>query len=398
MKKLRLAVVGCGAYESSRARGYIATMVKLTDLYDLCAICDHSEQSLQVVGERFGIDARYTDFEAMLDGESPDVVFILVPTDGQAVMALTAIERGCHIITEIPYAHTLAIGDAIDRACRERGVVWEVAENVWLWPQEQLKQKIVREGLLGKLTHARLWYTSGSYHGINGVRMILDKAATRALGYAQSVEVLPYSNYGGVEETSRWWESAVVEFEDDVVCLYEMSPAGARGNFWDIEGVEGHLSGHELVLYGGGERASYPIRETFEEIDGEQVLSAVRVDTDPPVVWENPFKYQKVSHTDDVAKAAILDSLHRAVTEGAEPQYSPANARRDLEIWIAIRESANRGSVWVDLPLMEQTDLERRFEAEYVRQYGGHPITDRKRLLNAPFQRLSPLWTVAGWL
>ena len=185
MKKLRLAVVGCGAYESSRARGYIATMVKLTDRYDLCAICDHSEQSLQVVGECFGIDARYTDFEAMLDGEKPDVVFILVPTDGQAVMALTAVERGCHIITEIPYAHTLAIGDAIDLACRDRGVVWEVAENVWLWPQEQLKQKIVREGLLGKLTHARLWYTSGSYHGINGVRMILDKAATRALGYAQ---------------------------------------------------------------------------------------------------------------------------------------------------------------------------------------------------------------------
>ena len=141
MKKLRLAVVGCGAYESSRARGYIATMVKLTDLYDLCAICDHSEQSLRVVGERFGIDARYTDFEAMLDGEKPDVVFILVPTDGQAVMALTAVERGCHIITEIPYAHTLAIGDAIDRACRDRGVVWEVAENVWLWPQGTIKAK-----------------------------------------------------------------------------------------------------------------------------------------------------------------------------------------------------------------------------------------------------------------
>ena len=155
----------------------------------------------------------------------------------------------------------------------------------------------------------------------------------------KKVEVLPYSNYGGQQEMTRWWESAVVEFEDDVVCLYEMSPAGARGNCWDIEGVEGHLSGNDLVLYGSG---SYPIREIFEEIDGEQILSSVRVDTDPPVVWENPFKHQKVSHADDVAKAAILNSLHKAVTEGSEPQYCPANARRDLEIWIAIRESANR--------------------------------------------------------
>ena len=99
-------------------------------------------------------------------------------------------------------------------------------------------------------------------------------------------------------------------------CLYEMSPAGARGNCWDIEGVEGHLSGNELVLYEGGERTSYPIREVFEEIEGEQILSSVLVDTDPPVVWENPFKHQKVSHADDVAKAAILNSLHTAVTEG----------------------------------------------------------------------------------
>ena len=79
MKKLRLAVVGCGAYESSRARGYIATMVKLTDRYDLCAICDHSEESLQVVGERFGIDARYTDFEAMLDGGKARCGFYTCP-------------------------------------------------------------------------------------------------------------------------------------------------------------------------------------------------------------------------------------------------------------------------------------------------------------------------------
>ena len=319
------------------------------------------------------------------------------PQMDRRLWALTAVERGCHIITEIPYAHTLAIGDAIDQACRDRGVVWEVAENVWLWPQEQLKQKIVREGLLGKLTHARLWYTSGSYHGINGVRMILDKAATRALGYAQSVEVLPYSNYGGVEETSRWWESAVVEFEDDVVLSIRNVACRCAWQFLGCRRVEGHLSGHELVLYGGGERASYPIREVFEEIDGEQVLSAVRVDTDPPVVWENPFKYQKVSQTDDVAKAAILDSLHRAVTEDQNRSILLQMHAGSGDLDCDSRE-ANRGSVWVDLPLMEETDLERRFEAEFVRQYGGHPITDRKRLLNAPFQRLSPLWTIAGWL
>ncbi len=399
MSILRLAVVGVGAYESSRARGYLATMVKLTDLYTLCAICDHSEASLQAAGDLFGVEARYTDFEAMLREEKPDVVFVLVPTDGQTVQALTAVDHGCHIMTEIPYALTLAMGDAVAEACREKGVVWEVAENVWRWPQEQLKQQIVREGLLGKITHARLWYAAGSYHGINGVRMILGKEAVRAMGYAQAVDVPPYENYGDQPETTRWWESGTIEFEDDIVCLYEMPPSpGARGSHWEIEGVEGYLSGSELVLYRDGQRVSYPFQEDYEEIDGERVLAAVRVDTDPPVVWENPFKQQKVSATDDVAKAAILNSLHRAVTEGVEPEYGAANARRDMDLWIAMRESGERDSVWLDLPLRETTELEHRIHAEYVKRYGGDPVTDSAALLDAPFNRLSVMWTIAGWL
>ncbi len=399
MSTLRLAVVGVGAYASSRARGYLTTIVKLTDLYTLCAICDHSEASLQAAGDLLGVKARYTDFEVMLWEEKPDVVFVLVPTDGQTVLALTAVSHGCHIITEIPYALTLSLGDAITEACREKGVVWEVAENVWQWPQEGLKQKIVREGLLGKITHARLWYAAGSYHGINGIRMILGREARRAMGYAQAVDVPPYENYGDQPETTRWWESGTIEFEGDVTCLYEMPPSpGARSSHWEVEGMEGYLSDSELVLYQDGKRASYPFRDIYEEIDGERVLAAVKVDTDPPVVWENPFKQQKVSEKDDVAKAAILNSLHRAVTAGVEPEYGAANARRDMELWIAMRESGERGSVWLDLPLGETTALERRIRAEYVHRYGGDPVADRAALLDAPFNRLSVMWTVAGWL
>ena len=120
--------------------------------------------------------------------------------------------------------------------------------------------------------------------------------------------------------------------------------------------------------------------------------------TDPPVVWENPYKQQKVSATDDVAKAAILSSLHQAVTESVEPEYGAANARRDVELWIAIRESGEQGNGWIDLPLTDETNLERRIRTEYVRRYGGDPVTDRAALLTARFSRLSAMWTVAGWL
>ena len=40
MKKLRIAVIGAGSGPGARARGWIETVAKLTDHFDLCAICD----------------------------------------------------------------------------------------------------------------------------------------------------------------------------------------------------------------------------------------------------------------------------------------------------------------------------------------------------------------------
>ncbi|MBO3803361.1 MAG: Gfo/Idh/MocA family oxidoreductase [Candidatus Brockarchaeota archaeon] len=403
MSALRIAVIGVGAYKDSRARSYIRTVKKLSDIYFLCALCDRDGGALREAGSAFGVRALYTDVEKMLDEERPDVAFVLVPTDGQSAVALTAARRGCNIITEIPFAITLPLGDAVAKACSDNGVKWEVAENVWLWPHERLKRMIVDSGVLGKITHARLWYTSGPYHGFNAMRTILGREAKRVLGYAQKVDTLPYVSYGGLREESSWWEGGLVEFDGGVACLYEKPPkVGPHGSHWEVEGTKGYLSGNgmrdELVLYEDGGRVRYEFEDSYEQVDGEKVLASVRVKTDRPITWENPFKRYKISDFDDVAKASILSSMHRAVSYRVEPEYGAANARRDLEIWFAIRESARQGSGWVDLPLEGVTELERRIREEYARRYGHDPVEDAQRLLRARFDRLSVTWTLAGFL
>ena len=90
--------------------------------------------------------------------------------------------------------------------------------------------------------------------------------------------------------------------------------------------------------------------------------------------------------------------MYRAVTEDIEPAYGPVNARRDLELWIAIRESARRGSAWITLPIQEMTGLERQIHEAYEHKYGGHPISGVEALKDAPFGRASVIWAVAGWL
>ena len=43
-------------------------------------------------------------------------------------------------------------------------------------------------------------------------------------------------------------------------------------------------------------------------------------------------------------------------------------------------------------------DLERRLQAEYRRRYGHDPLEDSQEFRDAPFNRLSVMWTIAGWL
>ena len=84
-----------------------------------------------------------------------------------------------------------------------------------------------------------------------------------------------------------------------------MPPPGARGNHWEIEGTEGHLSGDQLTLYNDG--GSYQIEDVYTEVDGEQVLDHVRIETSPPDRdGRIPFAKYKISASDDVAKASIL--------------------------------------------------------------------------------------------
>jgi len=68
--KLRLAVVGAG---SGRGQSWLATIRKLTEHYELCALCEVDEQRARENAQRWGTLA-YTDLTALLKEQGPDVV------------------------------------------------------------------------------------------------------------------------------------------------------------------------------------------------------------------------------------------------------------------------------------------------------------------------------------
>lgn len=159
----------------------------------------------------------------------------------------------------------------------------------------------------------------------------------------------------------------------------------------------------------GPKEVEYPFQYEFDEVGEEQVIRRLRVDTDPPVVWENPFHTFRIgssagpamygiSGKDEIARAYILDSMHRAIVEDAEPDYGPEDARMDLEAWIAVRESAWQNHQWIDLPIKHLTSVEQAIEQEFIRRYGHDPIKNPGALAAVQFPRGGVLWDVVGWL
>ena len=277
MPKLRIAVIGVGADRGSRARQYLETITRLTDHYELAAICDRNSKALQEVATQYGVKAHYESVTALFDAEKPDVILSLAPKDSHIVIALTAARHGAHIITEIPVALTRRYAAAIAETCRSTGVLWEVAEQVWLWPNERLKRQIIEAGGIGKLTHARLWYLTGQYHGFNGIRSLLGARATRVLGYCGEVETEPYIAYGGEPESTIKWEHAVIEFDNGVTCLFEKPPRAfplreqTFSTGWQVEGTKGHFDRNRLTIY--GETRPHEITERYTEMEENVYLT-----------------------------------------------------------------------------------------------------------------------------
>src|SRR5262249_44672308 len=129
-------------------------------------------------------------------------------------------------------------------------------------------------------------------------------------------------------------------------------------------------------LYGeDGRRVRYPLEaETAAGANGF-TLVRMKAATDPPIVWENPYRaYELPAGADDVARADQLFSIYPAVADVLPLQSAAETARRDQALLIALRESASTGNRPITLPLANVTAHEEQLHERYRETYGHDPL------------------------
>ena len=132
------------------------------------AVCDTNEDALGDCAERMGADEKYTDFERMLDKSELDAVVIGTPMEFHVPQSIAALERGLHVLSEVPAGVSMDECRGLVDACNASDAVYMMAENYTYIRQNVLVRELCRKGLFGQV-----FYAEGEYlHELKGLNEV----------------------------------------------------------------------------------------------------------------------------------------------------------------------------------------------------------------------------------
>jgi len=342
-------IVGCGVIAPFHARA-------IADLQNarLVAVADPTPERARKVASEFGAED-HTDVGELLARPDVDIVCVCVPSGSHAAVGMRVAAAGKHVVVEKPIEVTLEAADRLITACKSNGVeLAAISQHRWDPGVRELKE-LVDSGRLGRLVLGDAivkWYRTQQYYDSSAWRGTLALDGGGAL-MNQGVHYLDLLQWvmGPVEHVfARCRTSAHerIEVEDIAVAVLGFK-GGAVGVVECATAVYPGLSERLEVTGTGGtaivEVGELKVRELKDEKGettpyGGKLASAGGRD-------------QAASSPADIAYRGHREQLAdmiQAIESGRRPFIDGAEARKALEIIVAVYESARTGRD-VALPL-----------------------------------------------
>jgi predicted dehydrogenase len=160
---LRVGMVGYAFMGAAHSQGW-RTVGRVFDLPRrpvLAVLCGRDRTAVREAADRHGWAEAETDWRALIARDDIDLVDICTPGDSHAEIALAALAAGKHVLCEKPLANSVeeaaAMADAAEVAYQQ-GQLAMVGFNYRRVPAAALARRMVAEGRLGTLRHARVTY------------------------------------------------------------------------------------------------------------------------------------------------------------------------------------------------------------------------------------------------
>jgi predicted dehydrogenase len=160
--KIVIGAIGVG----SRGRWQLDSFLRKNEVR-VIAVCDvdtkHLDQSKQKVDRHYSNNdcRRYIDYRELIERGDIDAVLQAVPDHWHGIISVDCARAGLDIYGQVPLARTIYEGQAICKAVKRYGRIWQTGS--WQRSTTQFHQacELVRNGRIGKVTYVEVGFPCG---------------------------------------------------------------------------------------------------------------------------------------------------------------------------------------------------------------------------------------------
>ena len=355
-------IVGCGMIADFHARAIAAMKGG-----HLACVFSRNKANADRVAETYNC-ASYQDYKEFLTHPGLDIVAIATPSGAHLEPCVQAAEAGKHIICEKPLEVTLERVDRMIRACDANKVMLAGIFPRRFSDATAVFKKAVDAGRLGKITLADAyikWYRTQEYYDSGDWRgtWLLDGGGALMNQSIHTIDLLYYLA-GEVESVCAYADLTIhkgIETEDNAVAIVKFK-SGALGV---IEGSTSCFSptGHPAEVHLCGSDGSIFMRDnSFTVWDFKK-----KWPSDKKTRQQFQAELGKVgagaadpSAIDFSGHQKCFEDAIGSLKAGRKPLIDGPEARKSIEIILAIYRSALQGGKPVQLPL-KRTPVRKNF-------------------------------------
>ncbi|MDR4887602.1 Gfo/Idh/MocA family oxidoreductase [Fredinandcohnia sp. QZ13] len=334
-QKVKVGIVGSG----SIANTHMKSIIEVPNA-ELVAVYSRNKETVQKLADTYNITP-YTDYQDFLTNAGIDMVAIVTPSGTHAELGIAAAKAGKHVVVEKPIDITIDKTNQLIAACKQANVTLSCIFQHRFDEAVQDVKKVLNEGEFGQLNfgaarttiyRSQEYYDSGAWRGtweLDGGGALINQSI-------HYIDLLLYV-MGPVDEVYAYTATRAherIEVEDIAVATVKFK-SGALGL------IEGNTT-------------AYPGFSTTLDIFGTN--GSVIIENDNVKEWkfksgleyENKQTEMETNVSSNIVKSnqsfvKQYTDVVQAILENREPLVTGEEAKKSLELILAIYQSAREG-------------------------------------------------------
>jgi predicted dehydrogenase len=313
------------------ARAAVIPAIKASRNGDVRAVGSRNRERAYAFASELGIPQSYGSYEALVEADDIDAVYIGLPNSLHCQWTLKAARAGKHVLCEKPLGATAAECEEMERVAQMSGVVLMEAFMYRFHPRIDRVAKLIADGAIGPLRGVQSSFTF-RLRRADDIRLQKDLAGgalmdvgcycvnvSRTLASAEPVEAQAFAHWtqGGVDAQM----AGTLRFESGLLAQFDCALTLERRESFQAVGPEGHLSVSAAFLPGLGEttieehhgRAGRSIH-TLPGADEYQLMVEHFADA---VLGGRPVRYPA---SEAAANLRAIEALYRSARNGGRPE------------------------------------------------------------------------------